>query len=135
MNIYDLSNKDLASTLELIARNEATETICVYGFSDNRDTRYKAPRFIQEAASRLAKMDDENECDSNEEVAIGKPTKTEEVVQKPEEETEPSTVEILKQAVKMLAEAGRRESKSPMAYDTYGKVIELMRKLDREKQA
>lgn len=146
MNIYDLTNEELAHVLESMAQHKNFANWTLYGFKDNKDLQYQAVRFIQEAASRLAKMKDE-EPDSEETPSDGdgffsvtKTTKTEEVVQKPEpekpeEEPEPSTVEVLKQAVKMLAEAGRRESKSPMAYDTYGKVIELMRKLDREKQA
>lgn len=75
MNIYDLSNKDLASTLELIAQNETTETIFVYGFSDNRDTRYKALRFIQEAASRLSRMENEKSEEKKGIKTIGFPSK------------------------------------------------------------
>ena len=122
MNIYSLSNEDLADSLEVIARSEELKGHVLFGFADDKKKEYPSRQFLQEAASRLARM-----------TTIVIPTPPEEP--KPEkpkldEEPTPTEREVLKKAVVMLAEAIKDRSNSS-AFDTCNKVLEMMRKLEK----
>ena len=115
MNIYSLSNEELADSLEVIARSEELKGHVLFGFSDDKKKEYPSRQFLQEAASRLARMKNE---------------KPEEKDDKPAEETTPTEREVLKKSVVMLAEAVKDRSSSS-AFDTCNKVLEMMRKLEK----
>lgn len=141
MKIYSMSNEDLAEVLELLTRHDRFKDWDVYGFPDNKDTRYRAIAFLQEAASRLVKMSDDENAKAetaDEECTVGEttiviPTPPEEPKPeepKPDEEPTPTEREVLKKAVVMLAEAVKDRSSSS-AFDTCNKVLEMMRKLEK----
>ena len=122
MNIYSMSNEELADSLEVIARSEELKGHVLFGFADDKKKEYPSRQFLQEAASRLARM-----------TTIVIPTHPEEP--KPEkpkldEEPTPTEREVLKKAVVMLAEAIKDRSSSS-AFDTCNNVLEMMRKLEK----
>lgn len=126
MTIYSLTNEELAEALEVIARNDCLKTLGVVGFEDDKKKEYPARQFLQEAASRLARMKNEKseEKDENtqEEPATEDP--------KPDKEPAPTDREVLKKSVVMLAEAVKARSRS-VAFDTCNRVLDMMRKLER----
>ena len=138
MKIYSLTNEDLAEALEVIARSEEFKGHVLFGFADDKKKKYPSRQFLQEAASRLARIKNEKVEEKDDKPPVGQttivvPTPPEEPKQeepKPEEEPTPTEREVLKKAVVMLAEAIKDRSSSS-AFDTCNKVLEMMRKLEK----
>ena len=138
MKIYSLTNEDLAEALEVIARSEELKGHVLFGFSDDKKKEYPSWQFLQEAASRIARIKDEKVEEKDDKPPVSQttiviPTHPEEPKpEKPKSDEDPTPTERedLKKAVVMLAEAVKDRSSSS-AFDTCNKVIEMMRKLEK----
>lgn len=138
MKIYSLTNEDLAEALEVIARSDRLKNHTLFGFADDKKKEYPSHQFLQEAASRLARMKNENPKEKDDKPPVRQttiviPTPPEEPKPeepKPDEEPTPTEREVLKKAVVMLAEAVKDRSSSS-AFDICNKVLEMMRKLEK----
>ena len=138
MKIYSLTNEDLAEALEVIARSEELKGHVLFGFSDDKKKEYPSWQFLQEAASRIARIKDEKVEEKDDQPPVSQttiviPTHPEEPKpEKPKSDEEPTPTEreALKKAVVMLAEAVKDRSSSS-AFDTCNKVLEMMRKFEK----
>ena len=136
MKIDSMTNEDLAEAIEVIARCEELKGHVLFGFSDDKKKEYPSRQFLQEAASRLARMKNENPEEKDDKPLVGQttivipatPEEPKPEKPKPDEEQTPTEREVLKKAVVMLAEAVKDRSSSS-AFDTCNKVLEMMRKL------
>lgn len=138
MTIYSLTNEKLAESLEAIARDDCLKTIGIVGFEDDKKKEYPARLFLQEAASRLArikneKLEEKDDKPPASQTTIVTPTPPEEpATDELKTDKEPTLVEreVLKKAVVMLAEAVKARSSS-VAFDTCNRVLDMMRELER----